>query len=234
MNLFQKHFTPGEPDPRVNVSIITPKAAIISSIVLIIYSGFLLKIHDSFGSSSEHGAELAAAILALMVVACISIAAISNYVHFITYTRPLLLIAKGAKEVSEGNYSIHLPLHRKDGKTDEIDALIQDFNTMVDDLNSTEILKSSFISNISHELKTPIAVISNYATLLSEDGLSDSERKEYSEKIRSASKDLSELIANILQITKLDNDQIKANYSSFDLSEELIQCILGFELILDE
>nr|MCR5747470.1 HAMP domain-containing histidine kinase [Lachnospiraceae bacterium] len=218
----------------VNVSIVSFKTTIINTLLVMLYSGVLLVIFYRIEFVHRNGAMLAGAILALIMVASVCIAVETAYVHYTQHTKPLLNLARAAREVSEGNYDTQLPPHRLDGKVDEIDALYQDFNTMVNDLKSTEILQSSFISNISHELKTPIAVISNYSSLLSEEGISEQERKEYAEKIRTTAVDLSTLIANILQITKLDNDQISAKLETFDISEELVQCILGYELILDE
>ncbi len=234
MSLFRRIFTPGDMDNRVNITILSPKTTIVNTIVIMFYSGILLLIYDNIGFSSNNSYFLAAAILTLILVASICIAAVTSYVNYMIYTRPLLYMAKAAKEVAKGNYKIQLPPHRTDGKVDEIDALYQDFNSMIRDLNSTEMLKSSFISNISHELKTPIAIISNYATLLAEDNLSETERQEYIEKIKTTVSDLSELISNILQISKLDNDQIKVNLEEFDIVETVIQCILARESILDE
>ena len=72
---------------------------------------------------------------------------------------------------------------------------------MVDELASTELLKRDFISNVSHELKTPLAVMQNYATILQSDGLSDEDKRECAEKIASACQRLSVMVSNILQLT---------------------------------
>ncbi len=234
MNTLRKIFTPGELDPRINSTILTPKNTIINSILVLIYSGLLLSIYDNIAFIPENSTELVASILGLITVASVCMASLSSYNHYIKYTRPILYLAHAAKAVSMGDYSIQLPIEKKDGKTNEIDALYEDFNDMVNELNSTEILRNSFISNISHELKTPIAVISNYSTLLAEDNLSEEERKEYVNRIRTTSAELSTLISNILQISKLENDQLKPSIEKFNLSECLIQCILGFEAMLDE
>ncbi len=234
MNRLKPLFKPEKNDPRINASILSPKITLINAVMIMLYSGLLLAIFYSIEFIPENGFFLAASILTLITVASVSISALINYIHYNNYTRPILSIAEAARKVSNGDYKIQLPKHRHDGKTDEIDALYQDFNTMVNDLNSTEILKSSFISNVSHELKTPIAIISNYSTLLSNAGLSKEKEKEYISRIRTATSDLSELITNILQITKLDNNQITVNPSEFNISELLIQCILGYDTILEE
>ena len=233
MRLIQKLFDCPQ-DSRVEVTILSPKATIVNAIVIIIYSGLLLSIYDNISFSPENSYFLVGSILTLIVVAAVCISALSSYVHYIKYTKPLLNLAHAAGEVAAGNYKIQLPPHRRDGRIDEIDALYQDFNTMVRELDSTEMLKSSFISNISHELKTPIAIISNYSTLLVKDNLSAKEKQEYLEKIKNTVADLSELITNILQISKLDNNQIKTNIERFNYCEELIQCILARETVLDD
>ncbi len=233
MRGFIKFFTPGKVDPRINVSILSPKSTILNAAIILFYSGLLLNIYDNISFIPSNRYILVGSILTLIIVASICIAALMSYVHYIKYTRPLLFLADAAREVSAGNYSVQIPPHRTDNKTDEIDALYQDFNDMVKELNSTEMLKSNFITNISHELKTPIAVISNYATLLAEDEISYEEQLEYTKKIRETSAELSGLIANILQISKLDNDKIEVHIQSFDVCEELVQCILGFEIPLD-
>ena len=210
MRLIQKLFDCPQ-DSRVEVTILSPKATIVNTIVIIFYSGILLDIYKNISFTPENSKILAGSILTLIVVAAICISAVSSYIHYIKYTKPLLDLAHAAGEVAAGNYKVQLPPHRRDGKLDEIDVLYQDFNTMVRELDSTEMLKNSFISNISHELKTPIAIISNYAALLVKDNLSAKEKQEYLEKIKNTVADLSELITNILQISKLDNNQIKTN-----------------------
>nr|MCR4924298.1 HAMP domain-containing histidine kinase [Lachnospiraceae bacterium] len=231
MKFFKNHFYQEVSDPRINVSLFSPKATIINSLLIMLYSGILLSISQSIDFIPENGAFLAGSILTLIIVSSITMAALASYMHYTLYTKPLLRIAKAAREVSSGNYTVQLPPHRIDGKTDVIDALYLDFNSMVRELSSTEILKSSFISNVSHELKTPISVISNYSSLMVSNNLDKDEEKEYSKKIQAAASDLSELITNILQITKLDNNQITVNPLPFNISETLIQCILGYEMI---
>ncbi len=234
MNRIRKLFVKEDQDPRVNSSILSPKYTILNALFVTLYSGVLLLIFNHIDFVPENADLLAATIVTLILVVSLSLAIVSSYVQYIHFTKPLLNLAKAAREVSAGNYKIQLSPHREDGKVDEIDALYEDFNTMVNDLDSTEMLKSSFISNVTHELKTPIAVISNYATLLSEEEISEEEEKEYITKIRTASSDLSEMISNILQLSRLDNDQVKLTMEPMDLSEEVIQCILGRELLLDQ
>lgn len=233
MKKMQEYFTPGETDSRVSGSVISPTTTIITAIVIILYSGILLSIYDNISFDPENSFYLAASILTLVIVVSVSIATFISYIHYTRFTKPMLYLAQAAREVAKGNYTIQLPT-RTSKKTNEIDALFCDFNSMVRDLDSTEVLKSSFISNISHELKTPISVIHNYTTLISEDNITEDEKKEYIQKIQTTSEELSTLISNILQISKLDNHQLETVITNFNISETLIRCILGFELNLDQ
>lgn len=234
MKSYKRLFSNKSLDPRVNNSLISPKSTIITAGVIIVYSGVLLSIFKNISFNNDNSWFLTGAILGLIVVTSLCIACLTNYVHYVFLTQPVLTLADAARKVAGGDYSVKLYPHRNDGKINEMDALYEDFNNMVDVLNSTEMLKSSFISNISHELKTPIAVINNYSSIIATNNLSREEEIEYIEKIRSASSDLSTLITNILQISKLDNNQIETHPTSFDLCEEIIQSVLAFEMQLDE
>lgn len=105
---------------------------------------------------------------------------------------------------------------------------------MAEELSSIEMLKSDFISSVSHELKTPLAQISNYASVLQSDGLSDKERKRYIEQIGESSRKLSVLVTNILQLNHLDNQKIQPKKERINISEQISECILGYDILLEE
>lgn len=92
-----------------------------------------------------------------------------------------------------------------------------------------ETLRADFIANVSHELKTPLAVIQNYGTMLQQRELPEEKRVEYAEAITESSKRLANLISNILKLNKLENQQIFPEKEVFDLGEQLCLCLLGFE-----
>lgn len=148
------------------------------------------------------------------------------YRHFII--KPLDKVRESARRVATGNFTVRLPIPKK-GKKDEFYVLFNDFNKMVEELSSTEILKSDFISNVSHEFKTPLAVIQNYSTMLQSDGLSNEERKNYALKICNATKNLSNLVTDILSLSRLENQKIVVNKQKYNLSEQLYRCSLCFE-----
>lgn len=112
--------------------------------------------------------------------------------------------------------------------------MILDFNKMVEELGSVETLKTDFVSNVSHEMKTPIAVIKNYAEVLQTGKGTEEERLEYAQNIEEAAGRLSSLISNILRLNKLEHQQIDPEIESYDLCGQLEQCILNYEEMWDE
>lgn len=151
-----------------------------------------------------------------------------------TYEAPLHNMAEATAKVAKGDFSVYVaPLHTAD-KLDYLDFMIMDFNKMVEELGSIETLKTDFVSNVSHEMKTPIAVIKNYAELLQMKQVEESTRIEYAKTIESAATRLSNLIGNILKLNKLENQTIIIEEEQYDVCRQLCECILQFEDAWDE
>ena len=125
------------------------------------------------------------------------------------------------------------PLH-EEGKEDYLDTMIRDLNAMITELGSIETLNTDFVSNVSHEIKTPLAVIQNYSSLLNAENLPEHERKEYAVAISAAAIRLNTLITNVLRLSRLENQQIRPKSEQFDLGGQLTDCLLGFENIWEE
>lgn len=156
--------------------------------------------------------------------------------RFIMYTgfqRPLTEIGQAARKVAAGDFTVHVHSQRKDNKKDELEVLIDDFNKMVEELATIETLKTDFIANVSHEMKTPLAVIQSYATALRKDELPQDEKKEYIDTIVESSRKLSTLVTNILKLNKLENQEIIQS-QSYSLDEQLRCCMLALEEKFDE
>ena len=143
--------------------------------------------------------------------------------------RPMRILSRAMRAVAAGDYSVRVkPVHTRN-KIDYMDIMFEDFNRMTQELGSTETMKEDFIANVSHELKTPLAVIESYAGALRREGLSDEERREYAGTIAAASESLSELVSNILRLNKLENQQIVPNAEVYDLTRQLSDCALSHE-----
>ena len=151
-----------------------------------------------------------------------------------TYEEPLHRLAERTRKVAEGDFSVYVPTVHTSSRLDYLDVMILDFNKMVEELGSVETLKTDFVSNVSHEMKTPIAVIKNYAELLQTDRGTEEERREYARNIEEAAVRLSTLISNILKLNKLENQSIDPDIEDYDLSGQLEMCILQYEELWDE
>ena len=128
-------------------------------------------------------------------------------------------------EVARGNFSVRVrePLDAEYG------TLTRNFNRMAEELSGIETLRGDFISNVSHEFKTPLASIQGFAKLLQDDSLSDSDRCEYTQIIIDETTRLSKLASNILNLSKLENQTTIANKTRFSLDEQIRKIILMLE-----
>lgn len=150
-------------------------------------------------------------------------------------SRPVNRILDGTDKIRSGKFGEEIQLiHKNPNNYNELDLIIENLNAMSRELQNVETLQTDFIANVSHELKTPLTSIQNYATLLQDNTLTDQERTEYSRAISQSAKRLSELISNILRLNKLENQEIFPSHQSYDLSEQLVQSILNFEDLWEE
>lgn len=142
--------------------------------------------------------------------------------------RPVKRIIKAAEQIMQGDFSARVPTHSVDF-SDSFDLISGYFNKMAEELSGTETLRTDFIANVSHELKTPLAIMQNYATMLGQPNLPEEERLEYAKAIIDASRRLANLITNILKLEKLENQQIFPVVQTYNLGEQLCACLLEYE-----
>ena len=144
----------------------------------------------------------------------------------VAFFAPISRLSHSMKEVAGGNFHVHVETK---SIFRDIRDIYDNFNLMVSELNATETLQTDFISNVSHEFKTPISAIEGYASLLQEHQQSSEEQAEYIDKILFNTRRLSTLAGNILLLSKLDSQSIRPRRSRFRLDEQVRQCILALE-----
>lgn len=149
-------------------------------------------------------------------------------------TRPVQRIADAAGKITQGDFSVRIRPVFTMGGQDGFNTIIHAFNQMAEELSGIETLRTDFISNVSHELKTPLAIIQNDTTMLQQPNLPEEQRQEYAKAAADASRRLSSLITNILKLNKLENQQIYPERERYDLGEQLCQCLLAFEDVWEE
>lgn len=143
--------------------------------------------------------------------------------------RPVRKIVKAAEQIMNGDFSVRIPPLRGVDSMSGFDVIADYFNQMARELSGTETLRTDFIANVSHELKTPLAVIQNYGTMLQQPNLPEEKRLEYAKSVTDASRRLANLITNILKLNKLENQQIYPKAETYDLGEQLCECLLAYE-----
>ena len=147
-----------------------------------------------------------------------------------SFFEPIHKLIKSTEKITEGKFEeAIIPIQPKN-RNSEIENLIVSFNSMVKELSSNEILRTDFINNVSHEFKTPLAAIQGYATLLQDKDLTVEDKKQYTNQIIDATKQLTTLTGNILKLTKLENQKLQFNYDTYRLDEQIRQSILEFEM----
>ena len=151
-----------------------------------------------------------------------------------TVKKPLDEILEATKEMAKGNFDISLKIHHAYESFDHFDSIKNDLNIMANELSKLEVFKTDFISNMSHEMKTPLAVIQNYATLLKNDKLSKEDKDLYLNNLQQSCKKLSLLISNILKLNKLENQRLIPDIKEFNLSESLINQVLMYEELIEK
>ena len=144
------------------------------------------------------------------------------------YLRPMQQLIDATKEVKRGNFEVRVH-HKEKRPVTEVQELVENFNQMVQELGGIEMFRNDFINNFSHEFKTPIVSIRGFAKELQIDGVSEAQKLEYARIIEDESDRLARLSANVLELSKLENQRIVSNRTGFDLDEQIRQTILLFE-----
>lgn len=142
------------------------------------------------------------------------------------FFEPITKLREAMRKVADGE--LNTVLETKSTCV-EIQELYAGFNLMTQELSSTEVLQSDFVSSVSHEIKTPINAIEGYTTLLQGTENIDEVENEYIERILFNTRRLSEMVSNILLLSKLENQTIAAPRAPFRLDEQIRQSILALE-----
>ncbi len=152
----------------------------------------------------------------------------------ITIHRPLNKIIDAIEKISQGDYDVKIKPDRPPMLYNEFDYIIENIDKMAGELSGVETLRMDFISNVSHELKTPISIINNYSTILQSKQTTEEEREECIKVIGETSAKLSQTITNILKLNKLENQLIFPEDKNYNLSGQLCEALLAVDSIIDE
>lgn len=192
--------------------------------VLFIFIIFLLARTNLFGE------EIISENTGLIVVACI--VSLLLLAHVITIfwgrriNRPVEIISNAVNRVAQGEFNVKIDSSKF---KNEMKDLANDLNKMITELNSIEVMRSDFVSNVSHEFRAPLSSIQGYVTLLSNPELAEEQRKDYFTKLSESTRQLAGLVDNVLKLSRLESQNIVTEEKFFSLDEQLRQAVLIFE-----
>lgn len=153
--------------------------------------------------------------------------------HSASYvTNPISEINKAVQMVADGDFTVQLSFentHRKrqnPSYPDEITIMANNFNKMTRELNGMDYMRKDFMSNVSHEIKTPVAAIAGFSEMLLDGGLSTQEQKEYLSYIYQESQRLSRMSENMLHMSRLDHQNIVDLKQEVKVDEQIRHCII--------
>lgn len=193
---------------------------------------FLSQLQNAMGTEFSKSEIESAAKLTFGNVMLISLlfTLLNGAVSWFTVQKPIRRIIKVVEKIMSGDFSARIPLRGESS----FNVIADYINKMAEELSGIETLRTDFVANVSHELKTPLSIIQNYGTMLQAPDLSEENRLEYAKTITASSKRLADLITNILKLNRLENQQIFPEKRVYDLGEQLCECMLNFESAWEE
>ncbi|MBR4622037.1 MAG: HAMP domain-containing histidine kinase [Ruminococcus sp.] len=201
----------------------------------VIVSGFIpsasgyIKIYDTYyeisTDTSDNTYWMASFIVLIAFIVCIVLGTLFTAVISRMLLKPIRELSNATSEVARGNFSVRV----RESGSPEYAVLMRNFNKMANDLSGIETLRGDFISNVSHEFKTPLASIQGFAKLLQDSSLSQHDRDEYAQVIIDETTRLTKLTSNILNLSKLENQTTISKKTRFSLDEQIRNIILMLE-----
>ena len=197
---------------------------------------FISTLQDSIGRDFTQNEITLAAKITMVNVVIISLvmAAIDYFRRKYTVERPVKRITDATSKMIEGDFSVRIEPISRFANDDSFNEIIDCINSMAEELSGVETLRTDFVANVSHEMKTPLAVMQNYATLLQTPDLPDEKRIEYAKAITDASRRLADMMTNILKLNRLENQQIFSTPTTFELGEQLCESFLRYEEVWEK
>ena len=165
-------------------------------------------------------------LMVVYVLTAFVIGTLFSRIFIQTITKPVLEMSEAAKRMAHGDFDIEL---KEKTLASEVSEMADSFTTMAHELSQIEMLRSDFVSNVSHEMKTPLAAIEGYAELLQDPDLSEEDRTVYAGKVLTNTRRLTNLTSNILLLSQLENTDKELERTAFSLDEDLRQAVLMFE-----
>ncbi len=200
---------------------------LLTAIILSVLSMFLLARLGIIGS--EPGEIRFGSVLLFMSVISLIIGSLIALLLGKIPLNPINKLVNGMNSLAAGNFKTRIEYEGLIERHPTFNEITASFNTLAEELENTEVLRSDFINNFSHEFKTPIVSIAGFAKLLKKGNLTDEQRAQYLDAIEEESMRLSYMATNVLNMTKVENQTILSDVTRFNLSEQVRDVLLLLE-----
>ena len=215
---------------RMTLTLILSGCVFIATLITLLIIGVALVIVDQvglLGQWMEHSSILSF----FLIIAAISLVGGTLMAVFLGSVpmRSMNRMTEGLHRLASGDYKVRIEPTGVLGMIAPVRDMVDSFNATASELEGTELLRSDFINNFSHEFKTPIVSIAGFAALLKQGNLTRQEQLEYLDIIEYESRRLALMATNVLNMTKVENQAILTDVTTFNLSEQLRTCVLLLE-----
>ena len=166
----------------------------------------------------------------LSAIAALGVSFLAISIFSYNLVKPLKQMAQAAKQFAKGDFTVRV----SESSNDEIGELAVSFNNMAESLSSAEVTRRSFIANVSHELKTPMTTIGGFIDGILDGTIPPEKNDYYLHIVSDEVKRLSRLVRSMLDLSRLDNGELKLNYKNFDLLSTLVTILITFEQEIDK
>lgn len=198
------------------------------------FMGFLGSFLVDNGIATMEDITSLSTVIGVIIIGSTVLSAIVCTAIYKTFILPLRKMTAAVRQLAEGNFSFRVEPEKGIIHIREVDEFTESFNKAASELEGTEMMRAGFISDFSHEFRTPIASLSGFAQLLLEDDLSEDERREYLEIIYEESQRLAGLSERILLLSKMEASTILPKVESVDIAEQIRRCVMVLEPKLSE
>jgi signal transduction histidine kinase len=139
--------------------------------------------------------------------------------------KPIVKLTEATQSVAQGQYNIELNVTRRD----ELGQLAEHFSQMAKGLAQLEQMRQEFVSNVSHEIQSPLASIQGFSQTLQTKRLSEEQQQHYLSIIEAESRRMSQLSKQLLMLASLDKEENLLDKSTFDVAEQIKQVLFHTE-----
>jgi signal transduction histidine kinase len=198
--------------------------SVILALTMLIVTGVMLLLNELKIISLPNSANIVLPIV-IWVLSSLAIGIVTAALISRIPLRPFKILMAGMNSLAQGDYSVrlHLPFASVNRK------LSESFNALATELENTEMLRTDFVNNFSHEFKTPIVSMLGFAKLLKRTDLPPDKREEYLNIILSEGKRLTDMADNVLNLAKIEKQSILTEIEEFNVSEQIRTCMLLLE-----